>query len=128
MGTQEVSYAYPTMTREWKSFGGYVLRLVANPAKKGMPDFLLTHMSTGSILTEVKSVMGPHEFIGLDYDQAKTLDELHAHGAKVRVLVRCIKLKQWGIFFPVNYVKTYKILRYDMCGRQIPHLYPTGLQ
>lgn len=116
MGTQELNKAYPRLKRDWAAVGGYILRLT-NPNLKGVPDFLISHPSTGSGLTEIKCVDDPRDIIGLEHHQAKTLDEASQGGAKGRVLVYCLKEEKWGLFFGGTLQQHYKVLRFQMAPR-----------
>lgn len=113
MGTQELNKAYPRLKRDWGTCGGYILRLT-NPNLKGVPDFLISHPSTGSGLAEIKCVDDPRDIIGLEHHQAKTLDEASMGGAKGRVLVFCLSLEKWGLFFGGTLQQHYRVLRFQM--------------
>lgn len=116
MGTQELNKAYPRLKRDWLACGGYILRLT-NPNLKGVPDFLISHPSTGSGLAEVKCVDDPRDIIGLEEHQAKSLDEASQGGARGRVLVFCLARQEWGLFFGGTLQKHYRVLRFQMAPR-----------
>jgi hypothetical protein len=124
MGTQELTHAYPRLHREWVLQNhGTSLRLT-NPARKGVPDFLLSHTISGPIMCEVKSVLYPTDNIGLAYEQAKILDDFALHGTNAKVLCLCISNLHWGIFYAGTLKTHYKSLKYNMAAKQTVFLTP----